>query len=474
VGQEGKIDPGKIETFADAIKAIEFLLGRVSRLEAENRELKEEIATLKKDSSNSSKPPSSDITQPPHKRKQKGKRKQGAQKDRKPTFREALPPEEVDETQKLKLEHCPDCGKKLSNQEHADVLVQQTAELSVAPVKVTEYHRRGCLCEDCGFYYYPHLPQGVIEGQLFGPRLQALIGYMKGNLGASYTELEQYCKDVLGITVSRGMLCKVISRVSEALKIPYEELGESLVNEESLHIDETGWKDNGTSHWVWVFCNSVIAYFTIASSRGSKVLKQVLGETFDGAIISDFFSAYTCYANPKQQFCLAHLIRDIKFLTTLPDECSQEFGAKVLSHFRSVFNLWHRRAEYPPGEFEKKADRLQRKLYTYLSKVQLPKGKACTLKKRLIKRWENLFCFFTDPALFQPTNNAAEQILRHLIRIRRNSQGSRSQMGMQWNARAETVLQTCRKQNRSPWEFIKKSVEAFHFNADYPTLLRKL
>ena len=107
------------------------------------------------------------------------------------------------------------------------------------------------MSETCNAYFYPALPDGVIEGQLFGPRLNALVGYLKGNLGASYTEIQQYCKDVLRISVSRGLICKVVQRVSAALKVPYEELEEAIPYQKNLNIDETGWKENGTKYWVW-------------------------------------------------------------------------------------------------------------------------------------------------------------------------------------------------------------------------------
>ena len=214
--------------------------------------------------------------------------------------------------------------------------------------------------------------------------------------------------------VSKGFLASVIKRVSSALKAPYDELEATVSNQESLNIDESGWKDEGKRFWVWVFCNSMIAYFTISKSRGSKVLEQVLGEVFNGVLISDFLGSYVKYATAQQQFCLAHLIRDIKFLTTLPDKQSKEFGEQILKYFKKLFDLWHERANSPPELFPQRVERLQRKLYTYLHKVDLPKGKALTLKKRLIKHWDSLFTF-VDCEQCEPTNNLAEQNLRHTI-----------------------------------------------------------
>jgi hypothetical protein len=108
----------------------------------------------------------------------------------------------------------------------------------------------------------------------------------------------------------------VIKRVNEALTTPYEELKEHIPTEPVLNIDETGWKDKGIKYWAWVLCTPLVSFFWIAKSRSCKVLEEILGETYDGTIVSDFFGAYIKYANKLQQFCLAHLIRDIKFLTT--------------------------------------------------------------------------------------------------------------------------------------------------------------
>ena len=383
-----------------------------------------------------------------------------------------LPAEEVDEVVKIPApQSCPKCCGQLSEGEVPEVLVQQSVELPQKPVKVTEYHRQGKFCPCCNAYYYQSLPAGVLEDQLFSPFLQALIGYMKGNLGASYTELQEFCKDVLQISVSRSMLCNTVVRVSNAIKTPVDELGEAIKVEKTLNIDETGWKDSGSKYWVWIFCNKLIAYFVISKTRGSKVLREVLGDTFGGVIISDFYNAYIGYASNGLQLCLAHLIRDIKFLATLKCPQSRKFGEIVLAYFRDLFKLWHNKGKDPPEEFQAKANRLKRSLFTYLTNTDLEKGKALTLKKRVMRQWDNLFRFVYNPELYQPTNNAAEQVVRHTVRIRRQTQGSRGQSGRDWNARIMTVLATCKKQGRSSWSFIKDSLQARYFNQAFPTLL---
>lgn len=447
-----------------ALRVIAYLLEEI-------RILKEKVSQLEKNSSTSSKPPSSDITKPAHEQRQPGERKAGGQPRHKGMSRKLLPAEEVDRTEPLPISNCPECGGALNQTAAPEIIVQQTIELIEQPVEVVEYHRHGRWCSKCGIMHYAPLPPGVIEGRLCGPRLQALIAYMKGNLGASYTELSQFCIDVLGVTVSRGMICDVVARVSQALEQPYQGLSEQITQEKVLNIDETGWRDSGTQHWVWLFCTNLVAFFIIQPSRGSKVLKKILGETFDGAIISDFYSAYVSYANIKQQFCLAHLIRDIKFLTTLPDAPTKEFGEDVLLFFRRIFHHWHARDQMPEAVFMRRCEKLQRRLITWLTSVEVPKGKATTMKKRLIKHSASFFRFTRQPNLYQPTNNLAEQTLRPLVRIRRQTQGSRSEWGRAWCSHVMTVIATCRKQHRSAWTFIHQAVLAKNFGTNFPSLL---
>lgn len=220
-------------------------LAVIKRLLAENRRLAERIAQLEKTSATSSKPPSSDIVKPKGEQKQRGKRKAGGQKGHPRWPREALPPSRVDRVHELGLEQCPACGEVLEPAPEATVLKQQRVELPVPPVVIEEYRRYGSRCPQCQTVHYPPLPVGVEAGQLFGPRLQALIAYMKGNLGASYTELQQFCGEVLEIEVSRGVLCQTVHRTSAALQVPYDELAQALRGQPQLHIDESGWPDPG-------------------------------------------------------------------------------------------------------------------------------------------------------------------------------------------------------------------------------------
>lgn len=440
---------------------------RIAQLEARAAEFQEQVARLSKNSSTSSKPPSSDIVKPP-KAKSNDTGRSGGQKGHPGFFRKLFPMERVDEIKEYRLSQCPECKAPLCKEHETEPWIHQVAELPEKLTHVTEHHRWGYLCPGCHQQLYAPLPGGI-EGEIFGPRLQSLAVYMKAALHGSYTTLEEFMQEVFEIPVSRSGLANQIKTVSPALEAPYQELEKRLAHEPSLHIDETGHKDNGNRYWIWAFCTRLFGFFTVEASRGSQVLKKVLGETFKGTLITDFFSAYVKYASALQQFCLAHLIRDIKFLTTLPDTANQQFGIRLLREFKRLFYFWHLRQTMPKEKYAQVISVIQRNLLALVSEKQLPR-KSQNIANRLDKHWSSYLRFLLDPSI-APTNNLAEQTIRTVVIDRKITQGTRSEWGRRWSERIWTVLATCRKQKRSSWKFIQQCVLAQRLGTPYPSLL---
>lgn len=447
----------------------EELIGIIfSLIEIINR-LEDSLAQLARNSSTSSKPPSSDITKP-RPAGGSGERKQGAQEGHDGTTRTPFGEAEIDEVKELKIEECPHChSQDVVLAADKETRKQQQAELIANPVWITEYIQPAYVCLKCGHTMFASLPSGVIENQLFGPRMQSLIGYMKGAQHCSYSTIQDFFQDILRLPVSRGMLCAIISRLNETIKVPYEALKEHITKEPYLHIDESGWKNNGVAHWAWVFATRLLSFFTIEASRGSAVLNEVLGTTFKGCLISDFFSAYVKYASPRQQFCLAHLLRDIKFLITLPHSRERDFGKILLRQFKLIFYLWHRRETISRKKYQAYMKRIINQIETLLEAEDIP-VQGLKLARRLHKHWDAIFLFVFHSGI-EPTNNIAERAIRALVIDRKITQGSRSAMGLQWNARIWTVLSTCKKQKKSAWKFLESCVNAYYFGSPFPSLI---
>jgi len=199
-------------------------------------------------------------------------------------------------------------------------------------------------CARCEKSYWAAPPEHVAKGGLVGPWLTTLIAYLKGFCHASYSTIRKFLRDVVQLSISRGQLRKIIGKVCSALDGPYQELLEALPGQDRLNVDETGHKDNGKRMWTWCFRASLFTLFRIDSTRSADVLIKVLGEEFDGVLGCDCFSAYRRYMREFDvtlQFCLAHLIRDVKFLMTLPGKKEQAYGTRLRDALRLLFGVIH-------------------------------------------------------------------------------------------------------------------------------------
>jgi transposase len=202
---------------AAVAKATASLWERIAVLEAE-------LAKAKKNSSNSSKPPSSDIVKPPKPPRKDGqKRRRGGQPGHEQHVRDEFPPEAIDHVIPYTLDGCPDCGGKLRLFPNPAEVLQQV-EIVERPTVVTEHQGLAYWCPRCHKLHCAPLPEAVQKAGLFGPRLTALVAFMKGVCHASFSTIRKFLRDVVGVKVCRGYLAKVIAKVSEALAPAYAEL----------------------------------------------------------------------------------------------------------------------------------------------------------------------------------------------------------------------------------------------------------
>jgi len=456
------------------------LLGIIARLEqriAEQdkriAELETELARFRKNSSTSSKPPSSDIVKPP-KPKPKGRKKRrkiGGQPGHVKHEREPFDAQDVDCTWEYHLDWCPDCGAKVKRAQVKPRTIQQV-EVLESPMHIEEHHGLGYYCPRCRKVHYAPLPPEVEKGGLVGPSLTALVAYLKCACHASFSTIRKFLRDVVKITISRGQLAKLIRKVSEALKSVYDELLARLPTEARLNVDETGHKENKKRYWTWCFRAELYTLFKIDPSRGSVVLLEVLGQEFNGVLGCDYFSAYRKYMKDvgvEVQFCLAHLIRDVKFLTTLRDRATKNYGQRVLDGLRRLFHVIHRREAMTEARFSKAIERARNDLVA-VAKRAPQRREAQNLAKRFGLHGEAYFRFITTPGM-SPTNNLAEQAIRFVVIDRRITQGTRSENGRQWCERIWTVMATCAQQGRSAFDFLQQAVQAYFTGQPGPTLL---
>jgi transposase len=445
-------------------------------LQATVEQLQRQLAAARKDSSNSSKPPSSDIVKPPKPQPPPGqeRRKPGGQPGHPAHQRELFPPEMLASvpTDYL-LDACPSCGGHLLLTDAAELTVAQRVEIAAVPLEIHEHRSHPGWCPHCRKECYAPFPLSIERGGLAGPRLTTLIAYLKGACHASYSTIRKFVRDVIGLTISRGQLAKIIGKVSRALEQPYDELLGDLPGQAVLNVDETGHKQNGQQQWTWCFRAGLYTLFKIDPTRSADVLIEVLGSEFDGVLGCDYFSAYRRYHREfgvLLQFCLAHLIRDVKYLTTLPDRRDRAYGEGLREALRDLFAVIHRRGDWPEREFRRRLgaardEVLRRGMH------DVPATRASlNLAKRLEAHGESYFRFLTEPGI-EPTNNLAEQAIRFVVIDRRITQGTRGERGDRWCERIWTVMATCSQQGRSVFEYLEAAVTAWFAGEEAPSLL---
>jgi len=467
------------------VKVICELSRQVDLLQKRVEELERKVAQLSKNSTNSSKPPSSDITRPAPQQRQQGKRKIGAQPGHPRHERPAFPEADIKTFHDYRLECCPECGNAEVTFLDQPPRVQQQMEIEKVVVFKEEHRSYPVWCERCRKVHYHPFPDAVVKEGLFKERLTALVTYMKAVDHASFSTIRKFVRDVMGENVSRGYLRKVVAKASAALNAPYAELLDRLPLEQALNVDETGHKDNGGKFWTWVFRAELYVLFRIDKSRGSQVLLDVLGEEFDGVLGCDYFSAYHKYMsdfNITVQFCIAHLIRDIKVLTGLPDAETRAYGRRLLAAVKAMFQVIHQRDQVEPAAFQRALEQARdRILEVALSDVPSRldgngkelRREAFNMAKRFRENGKAYFVFITTPGI-GPTNNLAEQAVRFVVIDRRITQGTRGLKGRETCERLWTVVGTCAMQGRSAFEFILAAVRAHFRGEPAPSLLPAL
>ncbi len=451
---------------------------RVQELEAQNTHLAQLLSAAKKNSSNSSKPPSSDIVKPQGKQsKKKRKRRIGGQKGHPKHQRPAFTPDQVNQRVPFRLSQCPvNPSHRIApaeGLEHQRTI--QQVELVDKPFVIFEYTAYSIWCHDCGCYHQSPLPKDVVKAGLFGPRLTSLAAYLKGRVHASYTGIRDFFEDVVGVKVSRGYVAKLLRKAGQAFAAPYGELLELLPAQTRINIDETGHKDNGQRHWIWCFRAASFVVFKIDRSRGAQVLTTILGEEFQGILGCDYYAAYRKYARQCAvlvQFCLAHLIRDVKYLCEFPDRQVQQYGQRLLAGFQALFWTLHRRDQLSARAFGVELNQAHEQIW----KAAIPSSKGplhrliFNMAERFYHHGEAYFQFITHPQI-DPTNNVAEQAMRFIVIDRHVTQGTRSARGREICERLWTVMATCALHKRSPFHWICQAVSAYFKAIPVPSLI---
>ena len=172
----------------------------------------------------------------------------------------------------------------------------------------------------------------------------------------------------------------------------------------------------------------------------------------------------------RLQFCMAHLIREVKYLTTLPDAATKAYGERFREALRQLFGVIHQQEHLPAEVFHQRLEAARRQVIRQATENVPKTRQAANLAARMEKFGESYFRFITTPGV-EPTNNVAEQAIRFVVIDRHITQGTRGETGQAWCERIWSVIATCAQQGRSVWEYLEATVQAYFTGEKGPTLL---
>lgn len=343
--------------------------------------------------------------------------------------------------------HCPHCRTALRG--GTSKRTREVIEIAPAPVVVTEHVYLERRCPRCGGRWLPGPElEGMVVGQgRLGVGLLSLIATLREELRLPIGAIQWYLRLVHGLHLSVGAIVGALHTVATRATSLVSDLRAAIRASPVLHVDETGWREDGANGYVWTFSTLTQRVF-VRGSRERTVLEEVVGADYGGVVISDFYAAYTSYEG-RHQYCWAHLLRDVDALVE-----AHRDDTVVRGWADGVHALYQRAtvAATLPAAAARRRERqageaaLAALCAPYVGVAEAPQRVLC---ERIGKHLHELFVFVEDPAV-PATNNAAERSLRHLVTSRKISGGTRSPAGSATKMTLATLFGTWRLQRLDP------------------------
>jgi len=407
--------------------------------------------SLNLNSSNSSKPPSSDPNRKKV-RKAKGDKKAGGQKGR-----VGITLQKVDEPDKIEVVKLDRRKLPPGKYKEAGYESRQVFDIDISRI-VTEYQAE--ILEDSkGKQFVAPFPKGVTKAVQYGTSLKAHSVYMSQFQLIPYKRIQGYFREQLGIPVSEGSIYNFNQEAYGLLATFEEKVKTKLAGSDLLHVDETGINMNGDKRWLHCTSNSSWTYFFPHEKRGTDAMNAVgILPKFRGILCHDHWKPYYKY-DCTHALCNAHHLRELegvweedkqqwaKDAKSLLEEINRavndaggllEAGEseKYRQRYRSI--LKNAETECPPPDETKRKGKRGR----------VKRTKARNLLERLIE-YEDDALRFMDNKIIPFTNNLGENDIR-MTKVQQKISGCfRSMEGAKIFCRIRSYLSTCRKQEVS-------------------------
>jgi transposase len=358
-------------------------------------------------------------------------------------------PLRIDRVEDIIIDKCPACGfAELKECSHIEEHIQE--DIICPATEAVLYKRRHYYCLHCKKVVSAKGKDELPKSHI-GPNAKSLAVFMKYVVKISDRDIRAIFKRVFNLDIAVSSVAGFKEQLKIKASLVYEQLLHSLRKSPFVHADETGWRIDGINHWLWKFSNKKISLTHIDKSRGQRVVEDILGDDYNGVLITDFLSAYNKIRTPAKQRCLVHLLRDLKkvIIYFCDDKEVLRYSKRLKELLEDAISL-HKDYQAKPWDsiYLKKREFITQRLLDF----RFPNPSKKVLQrfvKRLNRHKDELFCFLYHKNI-DYHNNHAEQQIRPDVIFRKITFQNRSLKGAENHQVLMSVLQTAKLNNIDP------------------------
>jgi transposase len=375
-------------------------------------------------------------------------------------------PVKIDDRVEHRLEACPCCGGELQRCKRTRTRIIEDIPQEITPV-VTEHTIHRDYCPSCKKHVEPVVADAMPNATL-GHHVVALSSWFHYGLGVTIGQVRDILGSHLHTTITAGGLLDGWQRLAEKLFPWYEQIGREARAGAVLHADETGWRVDGETYWLWCFCNHRCCYYLIDESRGLPALQKFFIEAFEGTLVTDFWGPYDSVACGDNQRCLPHLLRELFKVDQTNDSAEWKAFSKQLKRLVRDGIRMRKREDFTPERYISRIHLIHRRLCR-LADAGYADADTVRLANRISKYRDQLFTFLDTPGV-PPDNNHAERQIRPAVIIRKNSLCNRSEKGAATQAILMSIYRTLKLRGLDPTKAIAQALKILLQTGTLPPL----
>jgi len=456
---------GELESLRTTVERIHKQVAELqqqnNKLQQQNNKLQSEIDRLKKEREETEKNSKRQTTRFPRRQRKTEPKKPGRKKGTPATHRDR--PAKVDREIDVPVEGCPDCCCAVENIEvHRQF---QTDLPPVTPV-ITQFNVQVGTCPHCGKRVQGRHPEQISDalgaaGNLIGPNAQSMAAGLKHHAGLSYAKITNFLFDSFQLKTVASTFVRAGQRLAKRAKPTFELLKSQLRLEHVVHADETGWRIGILSDWLWVFSSQQITVYQVGGGRGHDVPLEILGDDFQGILISDGLASYDPLPYLKGR-CLGHVLARIsKLELAIPDRNLWDLQT-LKNLLQEAMHLARRREMLTAKGYRRRVQELENRLnFWILLNEEHRQSEIARLAGHLQKHRHEWFMFLYDP-LVPPTNNHAERMIRPAVILRKLGGCNKTPAGAKVHSVLASLIVSCRQQGK---RFLDLAGQLFHARA---------